>query len=118
MIVDDVEVPAAPPDLFDLRHRVGERITRIREPQSARATGHQLRRGPRVPACEQHHLVSAPHKLFGEPADNALRPAVVDGRHRFGEGCELGDPHGQSPRVRGSAPHAHSRLGPPHRRTD
>ena len=65
MHVDDVELVGAPPDLGEHRQMRGDHGLKAGvEPERARSRRHQPRRGDRLAAGEQRHLMPSADQAF------------------------------------------------------
>src|SRR5437763_16184779 len=86
MKVENVELVRLPPHPIEHPQMIDERVLDLAvEPQSFLAGGLQASRGPRIPAREQCHLVSAPDQLVRQIGDDPFGAAIVSRRAAFVE---------------------------------
>ena len=94
MEMDDVERIGAARDAIHHDQMVGKRILAFGiEPQRPVARRPQHRRGPRIAAGEQRHLVALTHQLFGQIGNDPLGAAIKLRRAALVQGRNLRDPH-------------------------
>ena len=101
--VQDVELERVLADVVEhgqVRGQVGLERRRI-EPDCLIALGDEARRGARLGAREEGHIVTEIDKRVGEVRDDSLRASVETRRHRLVERSDERNPQSLRPVARG-----------------
>ena len=95
MEVQEIEFIRLASDLLQHGHVQRVRVAdRTVEAQRSRPERFKLRRGARVAACEQRHVMTERDQFLDEPLHDALGPSIELRWNRLGQRSDLGNAHG------------------------
>ena len=98
--MQDVELGRHAANLVEHQHVVGDDVFhRGVQSQRLRTARHELRRGDRLAAREQGHVMALRHQFLGDVRGDPFRAAVEPGRDALHQGSNLRDLHCGLPHV-------------------
>jgi hypothetical protein len=92
--MEQVELVRPLAHLVEHQQIIGDHIAhRGGEPKRRTRAGCEFRRGQRVAAGKQSHIMALPDEFFGQIRNDPLGASIIGRWHAFDWGSDLRDPH-------------------------